>query len=440
MTSVVEILELLESDNSRLFKESVLKSNVSNELLKRCFALTLDPWKNWGISKYDKPKSIGEGGHSDELLSLFLDCLESLNNREYTGNAARAAAERWIHSGDELAQKWFERILWRNLRCGVSSTLVNKFWPNTVVPFAVALADTLETEYKNGNFKIIEDVKYPVRVEAKLDGLRVIAVKESGVVTFYTRNGTVLDTLPTLKSSLESISQDDIVFDGEVMGRDWNDSASVLMSSKKKKDDADMLYHIFDVVPLESWKTQKCDMTYRERLDLLVSSLENYMDDSKFRLVKNKDCENEKEIQDFYLECLEDGYEGVMLKSYDSAYQWKRSKSILKLKPVTTHEGVIVGWYNSKESTKRAGQFGGFNVLLPNGVTTRVGGGYTDEIKRTVQSEGPDSYIGKIVECEAQLLTPDGCMRFPVFSRFREESDVDPKIIEAYHLWKETSK
>jgi hypothetical protein len=107
------------------------------------------------------------------------------------------------------------------------------------------------------------------------------------------------------------------------------------------------------------------------------------------------------------------------------------------LKPVTTHEGIIVGWYNSKESTKRAGQFGGFNVLLPNGVTTRVGGGYTDEIKRTVQNEGPDSYIGKIVECEAQLLTPDGCMRFPVFSRFREEADVDPKIIEMYHTWKE---
>ena len=435
--NVVEILELLESDNSRLFKESVLRSNVSNDLLKRCFSLTLDPWKNWGISKYKKPTSPGQDGHTDNLLSSFLDCLESLDRREFTGNVARTAAERWIHVGDELAQKWFERILWRNLRCGVSSTLVNKFWPNTVVPFAVALADTLETESISGGFKIIEDVKYPVRVEAKLDGLRVIAVKESGNVSFYTRNGTVLETLPILGSFLESIEIDNVVFDGEVMGKDWNDSASVLMSSKKKKDDSDMVYHIFDVVTLEGWKKQECHLKYSERLEVLRLAFKDHLNQTQVRFVKNKNCVDENEIKEFYLECLSEGYEGVMLKDDAAKYQWKRSKSILKLKPVTTHEGVIVGWYNAKESTKRAGQFGGFNVLLPNGVTTRVGGGYTDEIKKRVQEEGPDSYLGKIVECEAQLLTQDGCMRFPVFSRFRDESDVDPSVIKSYLSWKE---
>lgn len=439
MSSVVEILELLESDNSRLFKESVLRDNSSNELLRRCFSLTLDPWKNWGISKYEKSQSPGSDGHSDELLSSFLDCLESLSRREFTGNAARAVAERWIHSGDELAQKWFERILWRNLRCGVSSTLVNKFWPNTVVPFAVALADTLETESVNGDFKITDDVKYPVRVEAKLDGLRVIAVKESGSVTFYTRNGTVLETLPGLGSFLESIEEDNVVLDGEVMGKDWNDSASVLMSSKHKKDDSDMVYHVFDIVPLSDWKLQKSGLEYSERLKILHDSFKSHPKQTKVQFVKNKNCANENEIKEFYLECLAEGYEGVMLKDESAKYQWKRSKSILKLKPVTTHEGVIVGWYNAKESTKRAGQFGGFNVLLPNGVTTRVGGGYTDEIKKRVQEECPDSYIGRIVECEAQLLTQDGCMRFPVFSRFRDESDVDPNVIKSYLTWKENN-
>ena len=439
MTNVIEILELLESDNSRLFKESILKNNISNELLRRCFSLTLDPWKNWGISKYERPKTVGNNGHSNDLLSSFLDCLEALHNREFKGNAARAKAEKWIHSGDELTQKWFERILWRNLRCGVSSTLVNKFWPNTVVPFSVALADTLETKPSNGGFKITEDVKYPVRVEAKLDGLRVIAVKESGAIAFYTRNGTVLETLPILGSFLESIEIDNVVFDGEVMGKDWNDSASVLMSSKKKKDDSDMVYHIFDVVTLEDWKKQECHLKYSERLDILRLAFKDYPTQTQIRFVKSKNCTNENEIKEFYLECLAEGYEGVMLKDDTAKYQWKRSKSILKLKPVTTHEGVVVGWYNAKESTKRAGQFGGFNVLLPNGVTTRVGGGYTDEIKKRVQEEGPDSYIGKIVECEAQLLTQDGCMRFPVFSRFRDESDVDPNVIKSYLTWKENN-
>ena len=57
---------------------------------------------------------------------------------------------------------------------------------------------------------------------------------------------------------------------------------------------------------------------------------------------------------------------------------------ILKLKPTSTEEGTIIGWYTGKESTKRSGKFGGFIVLTTNGTTTRVGGGYTDDIKAQI--------------------------------------------------------
>jgi len=41
------------------------------------------------------------------------------------------------------------------------------------------------------------------------------------------------------------------------------------------------------------------------------------------------------------------------------------------------------------------------------------------------------------VECEHQPpFTPDGKMRFPVYTRFRDASDVDPKILTAYESWK----
>jgi ATP-dependent DNA ligase len=124
-----------------------------------------------------------------------------------------------------------------------------------------------------------------------------------------------------------------------------------------------------------------------------------------------------------------------MIKDVNAKYQWKRSSAILKLKPVDTEEGVIVGWYKANDATKRAGQFGGFQVLTQNGVITRVGGGYTDKMKADIDSN-PDSYIGKIAECEHQPpFTATGALRFPVFSRFRDQSDVDQKIIEAYEKW-----
>ena len=438
MANVIDILEALESDNGRNAKGSVMDANRDNPVLHRFFSLTFDPWKNWGVSKYDKPAGPGPRGHGDDLLTEFLDLLVRLDKRELKGNAAKRAVSEIIASGDNLAQKWLERILWRNLRCGVSVTTVNKLWPGTVVPFAVALAGTLPTKGVNGNFVFSEPVTYPVRVEAKLDGLRCVAVKHGGEVTMYTRNGTVLETLPRIKAAISALPGDNYVLDGEAMGEDWNESASVVMSAKSKKDDSTMRYHVFDWVPFTDWQAQSTKLTYHERLQNLIATIGAgpMMAQSPFRYVKSTIAHHEIDLRDFYTSCLDENYEGVMLKDMQATYKWKRSSAILKLKPVATEEGVVVGWYHAGKATKRAGQFGGFKVLTPNGVVTRVGGGYTDKLKTEVNL-APDSYVGRIVECEHQPpFTPDGKLRFPVFCRFRDPSDVDPKVMAAYETWK----
>ncbi len=429
--TIIQILELLESDNSRLFKEEVLRNNISNEELRRFLVLSFDPWKDWGVAKYEKPVAQRPVACSDDIIAQFMDLLERLNARELKGNAAREAVTQAMSKGDALAQKWMERLLWRNLRCGVSVATINKTWPGSVIPFAVALAETLPTRGSNGEFEITQPVSYPVRVEAKLDGLRCIAVKAKGEVTLYTRSGTVLETLPRIKSAIEALPRDGFVLDGEVLGEDWSESASVVMSSKSKKDDSKMLFHAFDFINIEDWKQQKSETGYQARLEELKSLLGDTAG-TPFRYVKAVTANDEASLREFYAGCLEEGYEGVMLKDIQAAYQWKRSPSILKLKPVATEEGVVVGWYEANANTKRAGQFGGFVVLTPNGVTTRVGGGYSDALKSQIFSDGPDSYLGRIVECEHQPpFSSTGVMRFPVFCRFRDPSDVDPKVLAA---------
>jgi len=59
--SVIDILELLESDNSRLAKEAVIRENVDNVVLRRFFSLSFDPWKSWGVAKYNKHLIKGSG-------------------------------------------------------------------------------------------------------------------------------------------------------------------------------------------------------------------------------------------------------------------------------------------------------------------------------------------------------------------------------------------
>jgi hypothetical protein len=66
-----------------------------------------------------------------------------------------------------------------------------------------------------------------------------------------------------------------------------------------------------------------------------------------------------------------------------------------------------------------------------------VGGGYCDDLKNKIFRDGPDAYIGKIAEVEHQPpTTVTGALRFPVFSRFRDPTDVDNKVIDAYEIYK----
>jgi len=436
--TVFDILDKLESDNSRLFKEALLKENKDNDLLRRVFVAAGDPYTMFYVSKFTKrdpsPGSAVVSG--DGALAYIFPVLESLSSRKATGNEARSTVEGMYASCDPQAQKWFERILLKNLRCGVSETTVNKIWPDAIQKFGVALAESIDSKVVDGKLQINEPIVYPVVVEPKLDGLRCIAIKEGGVVTLYTRNGTLLETLPTIKRVLEAHALDNIVLDGESLGADWSESASVIMSRKKAKDDSNIVYHVFDVVPLSKWRDRSSTTSFSDRRQFLEGVFIRGTSAKCIRITDKIIANNDEDILTFYQKCLSQGYEGVMVKDPGAKYVWKRSSSILKLKPVWTHEGVIVGWHKGSTGGKRQDSFGGFEILLPNGVSTRVGSGLDDAMRAQVEMDGPDSYVGRIAECECQEVTSDGKMRFPVFVRFRDASDVDPKVIAAYDTYR----
>ena len=442
-TSVIDILEELESTSGSLARREILETNKRNELLKRVFVAAGDPYTVYYVNKFKMPPPHEGNVSDDNAIGAFLGLLNRLSARELTGNDAKERVTTFFGDFSALQQKWCQRILLKNMRCGVQST-VNKVWPDAIKTFDVALAETLKSEFVKGKgIEILEPVTYPVRVEPKLDGLRCIAVKEKGTVTFYTRNGSVLETLPTIKAALEACTMDNVVFDGEAMGEDWNESASVLMAKKTKKDDSNIVYNVFDAMRLEDWVNQECKTLYSERVDYVADAIDRMPDGAPVKQVPHIMAKNEAELKKFFAKCMDDGFEGVMLKTLDSGYKFKRSRNILKLKPCVTYEGVIVGHYEGRRGTKREGLFGGFNVLLPNGVITNLGGGFSDKLKAEIQLMGPDSYVGDIVELEAQPdpltddgLTKDGKARFPVYTRHRDESDVDPKVMKAYKAWK----
>lgn len=446
MNSVIDILELLESDNSRNFKEDVLRKNRGNDLLRRVFISAGDPYINFFVNKFRMPLPAATSATEDGTVKTFLDEIHGkLSTRDVTGNDAKALVTDLFKRMTAREQKWCLRILLRNLRVGVLETTVNKVWPNAISKFSVQLAESLGSRHEADKGIVITDkVSYPVRVEPKLDGLRCIAVKKDGVVKMFTRSGSTIETLPTVKAALEAADYGDYVLDGEIMGENWNDTASVVMSYKTAKDDSSMIYNVFDALSFEDWKKQKNADALRLRIEV-AAEIVNKVGSKHVVQVSGQEVKNQKEMMKFYSQTMEKGYEGIMLKNLDSSYAFKRSDAVLKLKPVSTYEGVVVGHYEGNRGSKREGLWGGFQVLMPNGIITRVGGGYTDALKAEIDIN-PDAWIGKVLEVEGQPdpatadgLSKDGKVRFPVFVRVRAQQDVDQKVLDAYEAYKNSS-
>ena len=281
MMEIYHILESLESDNSRLEKEFILRKHSTNLILKKIFESSYDPYVNYYVSKFKKPIAIEI---NESKLEDFFILLEKLSMRSITGNSAKNEVIKLFAEMNKLEQKWCERILLKNLRCGVSDTTINKIWPNTIKSFSVSLAETLDAKTTDGEFEIIQgQISYPIFVEPKLDGLRLIAIKENGKVTLYTRNGSLINTLPSITKILEDAENyDDIVLDGEIMGESWNESASVVMSHKHNKDDSNMIYNVFDIVFLENWRKQEFDLSFKDRRFNLESVVNNLIKSNLF--------------------------------------------------------------------------------------------------------------------------------------------------------------
>lgn len=441
--SVIDILEQLESNSSRTFKEEHLERYSKNKLLRSVLVSTYDPYTNYYVSKFKAPKPNAASNDDDTVIESFLKLLqEELSTRRLTGNSAKNAVEQFFISLDARQAKWCTRILLKNLRCGVQETTINKTWPGSISKFSVQLAETLSSHFDSAKGIVIDDaIEYPIRIEPKLDGLRCIAVKRNGEVTMFTRNGTVLETLPRIKAALEAAPWDNFVLDGEALGEDWNESASVIMSHKKGKDDSNIAYHVFDAMTFEDWHSQNNSSTLVDRVKLISTLMSGLSETAPVVQVKGKNVASEADLLAFYAVCMDAGYEGIMVKNLMTPYCFKRSNSVLKLKPVATYEGVIIGHYEGRRGSKREGLWGGFQVIMPNGILTKVGGGFTDAMKAEI-GLNPDAWIGKIVEVEGQPdpltkdgLTKDGKVRFPVFIRERDVADVDPKVMLAYEAF-----
>ena len=412
-----EIIQKLESDNSRLFKESVVADNIISEEFTVGLQYALDPLVTFGVQQVPSSDTDGKGILDKEFYAVA----DLLVARELTGHAARDAIQELCDlATSEQWNDWYRRILIKDLRCGVSVKTVNGVAKGTVPVFGCMLA--------HDGAKHPKKIKGECLVEYKYDGVRVIAIVQNGSATLYSRNGKLLTNFPHIEEALSHKAYNNMVFDGEVMSDDFQ----TLMKQVHRKEGAqtqDAYLALFDVLDLDEFQAGKGKLTADERKEQL-EILAPYFNGNVIRVVDytTVDFDTEEGQATFDAmnkEALDKGYEGLMIKPASAIYECKRSHAWLKVKPFIE---VTLSVVEVEEGTGR--NEGKLGALVVEGEDDgkffhlNVGSGLTDE-NREVFWEHKDKLIGQLVEVRADAATKSQdsedvwSLRFPRFKTFR---------------------
>jgi DNA ligase-1 len=202
----------------------------------------------------------------------------------------------------------------------------------------------------------------------------------------------------------------DLFLDGELwMQRDAFDETSSICRMIDTHGWKRINYMVFDVTNLS--------LLYEERLSSLRKSLPdgemtpdeviNDRSGSKVCVLPAVYCEGKVHLQKLMSEILDKGGEGLMLRQAHSAYEFKRSSTLYKLKYWYDAEGLVVDQGSTSYNKDKMG----FVVMqMECGKTIEVSEGFTQHQRAAWQPS-----IGKVIRYRFQELSKNGLPRFAVY-------------------------
>lgn len=415
-------VEEINKENGRLYKQSVLRKYKDDPVIHRYLKIAFDPYAVYGISTKKLNKSVGGNDITgvDSIFELF-----NYLTRYNTGtDRVISLCQDFItnvEASDPVAANLLEKLICKDLVIGCDAKTINKEIPGLIPTFNVQLAQKFFEKPE----KVIGK---HFAVTTKIDGGRIIALKENGVVTFYTRAGQKYEGLVDLEKEMQDLIPDNTCLDGEITildnkgipSKEAYKKAMKITRSDGEKHGLKML--VFDAMTAEEFKKQDCKFDYvtrRADAELMLTAAQFKYFELLPILYAGDDTARILELLD---EAIANQEEGVMINICDAKYEFGRTWNLMKVKKMNTLDLEIVGY--EEGSGRLAGTLGAIHVRYKNGNIVKVGSGFTDELRALIWLE-PSDFLGKIVEIqyfEETTNADDGIsLRFPVFKDFRPD-------------------
>jgi bifunctional non-homologous end joining protein LigD len=289
--------------------------------------------------------------------------------------------------------------------------------------------------------------------ERKLDGIRLIVVRDGESVRLWTRNQ--LDrasTYPELCDALLSLPTDRFVADAEVVAFEGSTTSFARLQQRSGLTDPDeargsgvaVRLYLFDLLHLDGRDLR--ELPLRERKSILHDAIDF---DDPIRFCRHRNGGGSELLDD----ACRRGWEGLIAKRADRPYRSGRSRDWLKLKCVARQEFVIGGFTEPKGSRNGIGAIL-IGVHDPSAGTLRyagrVGTGFdSDErdrlrsvLERRTRSTAPFDepptgggdvhWVTPDLVCEVGFTewTSHGKLRHPRYVGMRHDKDANEVVRE----------
>jgi len=255
-------------------------------------------------------------------------------------------------------------------------------------------------------------VKYPAFIQPKIDGHRCVATIKGGEAILTSRTEKPI-SMDSIKADLENaFGNIDIVLDGELWSPEltFEELSGIIRSKVRTKPLNKIYYTIFDVI---------CEGTFEERIKLLEMAKILCEKTSNVGVLETLKVNNGNEVSEKFIELIEQGFEGAMLRTAYCKYaSGKRSSQMLKIKEFDDDEFTVIDVAEGQGKMKGKAIF--ICVVSPPNALFRVKmKGKLSDLEYYYNH--PEKAIGKKLTVQFQGYTQSGGPRFPIGIRFRED-------------------
>ena len=419
LREIYNIVKELQSCSSTKAKQHILSKNKDNELFRKILVYTYDTNLQYGIKQKTVDKMNFSTEEKDKWNTNVWKMLDELANSNIN-NTLIWEVEKLLCYFDDECRDLIIRVLLKDLRCNISvktiNTAISGLIPTSAGNKKISpmLGSKLELNRFPGGCKYVTE---------KYDGCRCLAYIENGKVELYSRQGKLYENCKEIEKELLMLGINNVMLDGEILATNCgyeNVYKETTKRLKNKKENKTGLYFmVFDYIEKEEYDRLKGVYSYKERRLKMDSIKETEHIKVAPLLIATEDME---EIMDILDEYRNKGAEGLMV-SLDKPYEFKRSKTLLKLKVMSTIDLRVIGF--EEGTNKNKGKLGAVLVKYKGNIV-KVGSGWKEKDREEIWNN-QEKYLNVILELAyfEETTNKDGTysLRFPIAKRWRFDKE-----------------